>query len=38
MEDGIVRVIAPIDDTPAARAGIEAGDLVVRLDDTSVKA
>ena len=37
MEDGIVRVIAPIDDTPAARAGIEAGDLVVRLDDTSVK-
>ena len=37
MEDGFVRVIAPIDDTPAARAGIQAGDLVVRLDDTPVK-
>ena len=37
MEDGFVRVIAPIDDTPADRAGIQAGDLVVRLDDTPVK-
>ena len=37
MEDGFVRVIAPIDDTPAARAGVQAGDLVVRLDDTPVK-
>ena len=37
MEDGFVRVIAPIDDTPADLAGIEAGDLVVRLDDTPVK-
>ena len=37
MEDGFVRVIAPIDDTPAARAGVRAGDLVVRLDDTPVK-
>ena len=37
MEDGFVRVIAPIDDTPAARAGIQAGDLVVRLDETPVK-
>ena len=37
MEDGFVRVIAPIDDTPAANAGIEAGDLVIRLDDTPVK-
>lgn len=37
MEDGFVKVIAPIDDTPAKRAGIEAGDLIVRLDDTPVK-
>ncbi len=37
MEDGFVRVIAPIDDTPAARAGIQAGDLVVRLDNVPVK-
>ncbi len=37
MEDGFVRVIAPIDDTPADRAGIRAGDLVVRLDDVPVK-
>jgi len=37
MEDGFVKVIAPIDDTPAARAGIEAGDLIIRLDDTPVK-
>ena len=37
MEDGFVLVIAPIDDTPAARAGIRSGDLVVRLDDTPVK-
>ena len=37
MEDGFVRVVAPIDDTPAARAGIKPGDLIVRLDETSVK-
>jgi len=37
MEDGFVKVIAPIDDTPAQRAGIEAGDLIVRLNDTPVK-
>lgn len=37
MEDGFVRVIAPIDDTPAQRAGVEAGDLIIRLDDTPVK-
>ncbi|MGB5474880.1 MAG: S41 family peptidase [Gammaproteobacteria bacterium] len=37
MEDGFVKVIAPIDDTPAERAGIQAGDLVIRLDDTPVK-
>jgi len=37
MEDGFVKVIAPIDDTPAQRAGIEAGDLIIRLDETPVK-
>jgi len=37
MEEGFVRVIAPIDDTPAARAGIKPGDLIVKLDETSVK-
>ncbi len=37
MEDGFIKVIAPIDDTPAARAGIMAGDLIIRLDGTPVK-
>ena len=36
-DDGFIKVIAPIDDTPAERAGIEAGDLIIRLDDTPVK-
>lgn len=37
MENGFVKVIAPIDDTPAYRAGLEAGDLIIRLDDKPVK-
>lgn len=37
MEDGFVKVIAPIDDTPAYRAGLESGDLIIRLDDKPVK-
>ena len=37
LEDGFVKVVSPIDDTPAQRAGIQAGDLIVRLDDTPVK-
>lgn len=37
MEDGFVRVVAPIDDTPAEKAGIKAGDLIIRIDDTPVK-
>jgi len=37
LEDGFVRVVSPIDDTPAARAGMQAGDLIIRLDDTPVK-
>ena len=37
MEDGFVKVVSPIDDSPASRAGIKPGDLIVKLDDTSVK-
>lgn len=37
MENGFVKVIAPIDDTPAQKAGIQAGDLIIRLDDSPVK-
>ena len=37
MEDGFVKVISPIDDTPAFHAGVKAGDLIIRLDDQSVK-
>jgi carboxyl-terminal processing protease len=37
MEDGFLKVIAPIDDTPAARAGIKAGDTIIKLDDKTVK-
>ena len=37
MEDGFIRVITPIDDTPAKRAGIEAGDLIIRLNDTTIR-
>ncbi|MEW6445777.1 MAG: S41 family peptidase [Pseudomonadota bacterium] len=37
MEDGFVKVIAPIDDTPAQRAGIHAGDLIIRLDEKPVQ-
>ncbi len=37
LEDGFVKVISPIDDTPAQRAGIKAGDLIIRLDDKPVK-
>jgi len=37
MEDGFVKVVSPIDDTPAARAGMQSGDLIIRLDDKPVK-
>jgi carboxyl-terminal processing protease len=37
MEDGFVKVIAPIDDTPAQRAGLKAGDLIIRIDEKPVK-
>lgn len=35
-EDGYIRIISPIDGTPAAKAGLQAGDLIVRLNDTPV--
>ncbi len=37
MEDGLVKVVAPIDDTPAAKAGIRANDLITHLDDEAVQ-
>lgn len=37
MEDGFVKVISPIDDTPASRSGIQSGDLIIKLDNKSVK-
>lgn len=37
MDNGYLKVVAPIDDTPASRAGIQAGDLIVRVDDKPVK-
>src|SRR4051812_39460852 len=37
MEDGFVKVVSPIEDTPAFRAGIKPGDLIIKLDDTPVK-
>ena len=37
MEDGLVKVISPIEDTPAFQAGVKSGDLILKLDDTLVK-
>jgi carboxyl-terminal processing protease len=37
VEDGFVKVVAPIEDTPAYRAGVQAGDLIIKLDEVSVK-
>ena len=37
MEDGLIKVISPIEDTPAYIAGVKAGDLILKLDDTLVK-
>ncbi len=37
MEDGFVKVITPIDDTPAQRVGIKSGDLVIEVQDVSLK-
>ena len=37
MEDGFVKIISPIDDTPASRAGLKSGDFITKIDDTLVK-
>src|SRR5271169_3134420 len=37
MEDGLVKVVAPIDDTPAAKAGVMANDIISQLDDENVQ-
>jgi len=37
MESGVVKVISPIDDTPASKAGIKAGDFIVKIEDTQVQ-
>jgi carboxyl-terminal processing protease len=37
MEDGFVKVVSPIEDSPAQRAGLKPGDLIIKLDDTPVK-
>src|SRR5471032_1745832 len=37
MEDGFVKVVSPIEDTPAYKAGIKPGDLIIKLDETPVK-
>ena len=37
MESGVVKVISPIDDTPASRSGIKAGDYIVKINDTQVQ-
>jgi carboxyl-terminal processing protease len=37
MEDGLVKVVAPIDDTPAAKAGLVSGDLITQIDDDAIQ-
>ena len=37
MESGVVKVISPIDDTPASKAGIKAGDFIVKINDIQVQ-
>ncbi|MBV9235047.1 MAG: S41 family peptidase [Xanthobacteraceae bacterium] len=37
MEDGLIKVVTPIDDTPAAKAGLRAGDIITQLDDDPVQ-
>ena len=37
MEDGVVKVISPIEDTPAFKAGIKPGDFIIKIDDTLIK-
>src|SRR5207237_8865503 len=37
MEDGLIKVVSPIDDTPASKAGIMANDIITNLDDEAVQ-
>lgn len=37
LEDGVLRVVTPMDDTPAAKAGLQPGDLIIKIDDKAVK-
>ena len=37
MEDGLIKVVAPIDETPAAKAGVMANDIITHLDDEAVQ-
>ena len=37
VDNGFIKVITPIDDTPAAKAGVKAGDVIIKLDDTPVR-
>ena len=37
MEDGLIKVVSPIDDTPASKAGILSGDLITQIDDDQVQ-
>jgi len=37
MEEGFVKIVSPIEDTPAFRAGLKPGDFIIKIDDTSVK-
>jgi carboxyl-terminal processing protease len=37
MEDGLIKVVAPINDTPASKAGVRAGDIIAHLDEEEVQ-
>ncbi|OUV03301.1 MAG: peptidase S41 [Betaproteobacteria bacterium TMED82] len=37
VQDGLIKVVSPIEDTPAAKAGVKAGDLIIRIDDKATK-
>ena len=37
IEDGLIKIIAPIEDSPADRAGIQAGDMIIKIDDQPVR-